>query len=192
MARFLGLVALLTWLSQAEAASTQNLTALQTEFAPSWVSDPDSRGTWSLLYSCVFTLTLCVYTASHPNVPTRGLPRYFMYRTRTLFVLAALLAPEFGVYNAFTQYQRARTIAKELSKLKVQKAMKQSGVSDSPTFDGVVRLPRQHIVLALHDYSQAFSLGSVRPQSPASSTVLACIRLLRPHGGLRCRREPYA
>ena len=51
-------------------APTQNFTALRTDIAPPWVPDPDNRGTWSLLYSCVFTLVLCVWTAIHLNIPS--------------------------------------------------------------------------------------------------------------------------
>lgn len=36
-----------------------------------WQSDPDGRGTFTLVSSCVFTLTICVYSAMHLNVPPR-------------------------------------------------------------------------------------------------------------------------
>jgi hypothetical protein len=52
------------------AAPVANLTTLQTVIAPAWVADPAGRGTWSLLYSCLFTLLLCVYIVIHINVPS--------------------------------------------------------------------------------------------------------------------------
>lgn len=122
LARNLGI---LVWLDIVQAAPTQNLTALRTETAPSWVSDPDDRGTWSLLYSCIFTLALCVWTAVHPNVPSQDFQRGpGKYGKKLLFVLFAMLAPEYGVCVAFTQFQRARSLAQELSELRTRHAQK--------------------------------------------------------------------
>ena len=84
---------------------TQNLTGLRTEIAPPWVSDPNNRGTWSLLYSCTFTLALCVWTAIHP----------LSQRLRKAkWGLLAILAAELGVYTAWEQYPQARDLALEL------------------------------------------------------------------------------
>jgi hypothetical protein len=43
----------------------KNRTALNDNYAPSWVAQPPYRGTWSILYSCAITLGLCVYTVIH-------------------------------------------------------------------------------------------------------------------------------
>jgi len=37
-----------------------------------WQSDPNNRGTFTLVSSCVLTLIICVYSALHLNVPRRG------------------------------------------------------------------------------------------------------------------------
>ncbi|KAK3345005.1 hypothetical protein B0H65DRAFT_573650, partial [Neurospora tetraspora] len=34
-----------------------------------WVTEPDIRGTFSILSTCIVTLVLCVWTAIHLNVP---------------------------------------------------------------------------------------------------------------------------
>lgn len=133
---YLGIFA---WLRVAQAAPTQNLTALRTDIAPSWVSDPDDRGTWSLLYSCVFTLTLCVWSAVHPNVPSRAFQQSVAkHGSKIFFVLAAILAPELGVFVAFRQFQRARSLIKELSRLRTQGGSGSLSIPKSAGVDGLV------------------------------------------------------
>ncbi|KAK8241930.1 hypothetical protein HDK77DRAFT_427736 [Phyllosticta capitalensis] len=43
-------------------ASSSNAAA-----APSWVAAPQQRGTWQLIIGCLTTLSLCAWTAYHPN-----------------------------------------------------------------------------------------------------------------------------
>lgn len=96
------------------AAPTHNLTQLRTETAPSWVADADNRGTWNLLYSCVFTLALCVWTAIHLNVPAAGESRHRQFFRKAQWVIAAIFAPELAVYTAWQQWSWARQIRDEL------------------------------------------------------------------------------
>jgi hypothetical protein len=98
------------------AAPVQNLTALQTEIAPAWVADPSGRGTWELLYSCTFTIFLCVYTAIHLNVPPEeSCFRFWLRKTKWVFI--AILAPEVVVYTAFEQWVLSRSFLKDLNKI---------------------------------------------------------------------------
>lgn len=47
----------------------QTATAAQNSTIVSgWIDDPDGRGTFTIVSSCVLTLSLCVYTAIHLNV----------------------------------------------------------------------------------------------------------------------------
>ncbi len=59
------------WPKIAAAAQPQNMTVRRTQFVSVWIPEPNTRGTWSLLYSCIFTLALCVYSAIHLNIPAR-------------------------------------------------------------------------------------------------------------------------
>ena len=93
----------------------RNLTALQTEIAPKWVAEPKVRGTWSLLYSCVFTLILCVWTALHLNVPAQGEGAFQIWRRKLKWVAIALFAPEIVLYTAWYQLHTARMLYKELN-----------------------------------------------------------------------------
>jgi hypothetical protein len=65
----------------------------------------------SLLYSCVFTLFLCVCTAVHLNVPPENEGKFAFYRRKTKWVLIALLAPEVVLYTAWSQWRDARWLA---------------------------------------------------------------------------------
>ena len=100
-------------------APTQNFTALRTDIAPPWVPDPDNRGTWSLLYSCVFTLVLCVWTAIHLNVPSYHESKTSQWLRKLKWVLLAIIAPELGVYTACEQYSQARKLIHQLGEISV-------------------------------------------------------------------------
>ena len=101
-------------------AQNQNFTTLRTEIAPPWVPDPDNRGTWSLLYSCVFTLVLCVWTAIHLNVPSYHESHISQWLRKLKWVLLAIIAPELGVYTAFEQYFQAKELIGQLAKISVK------------------------------------------------------------------------
>ena len=98
------------------AAPVQNLTALRTDIAPPWVPDPNGRGTWSLLYSCVFTLGLCVWTALHLNVPAWNESEYDKWLRRVKWLFIAVFAPEMAVFTAWHQFYGAKGLCKELNK----------------------------------------------------------------------------
>ncbi|KAI9754941.1 MAG: hypothetical protein M4579_004477 [Chaenotheca gracillima] len=88
-----------------------NFTALQNDPTTSWVSEPDTRGTAGVLYSCVFTIYLCVWSAIHPNIPS-----VFSFRKRKfLSLLEALFAPELILYLAFEQRVSAKALQKRLN-----------------------------------------------------------------------------
>ena len=113
-------------------APTQNFTALRTDIAPPWVPDPDNRGTWSLLYSCVFTLVLCVWTAIHLNVPSYHESQLSQWLRKLKWVLLAIIAPEFCVYTAWEQYLEAKNLIRQLAEISVKNGS-QSSIAQSET-----------------------------------------------------------
>lgn len=115
------------------AAPSRNLTALRTEYAPSFVPDPDGRGTWSLLYSSLFTLALCVWTAIHPNVPAPGTSNLEKYRYKFLWVVMAIFAPEIGVFIAFKQYRAAKRLGRELTRMSGMQLAQQAKAGSQTT-----------------------------------------------------------
>ena len=78
---------------------------------PQWVPEPDGRGTWGLVQTCLLTLGLCVYSAIHLNVFHRECKWWTRWLIRCKWLLVALLAPEFIVFNAWSQRRQAVRIA---------------------------------------------------------------------------------
>ncbi|KAK3359484.1 hypothetical protein B0T25DRAFT_448037 [Lasiosphaeria hispida] len=115
-----------------------NLTALRTISAPSFVSSPEFRGTTSIIYSCIVTLIACIYTALHLNVPTSsGVFRTLAYKGKWVF--AGLVAPELVLYLAISQFIEARNLVKELNILLDAKGEKddlESGRSRRKSWNG--------------------------------------------------------
>ncbi|KAF3920471.1 hypothetical protein ABW20_dc0106334 [Dactylellina cionopaga] len=81
-----------------------------------WVGDPNGRGTFSLVSSCVITLTLCVWSALHLNVPPQGTSLKQAAYTRVKWVVFGIFAPELLVATASAQYLTARWLYKEIQK----------------------------------------------------------------------------
>ena len=77
-----------------------------------WQSDPDGRGTFTLVSSCIFTLTICVYSAMHLNVPPRGesVPSFWLRNIR--WALLGIFGPELVVFIAWKQYLSAKAVVK--------------------------------------------------------------------------------
>ena len=117
---------------QSLTAPTRNFTALRTDIAPLWVPDPDSRGTWSLLYSCVFTLVLCVWTAIHLNVPSYHEGHISQWKRKLKWVMLAIIAPEVGVYAACEQYIEAKEMIGHLAEVTVRSGAQGSYRTDQP------------------------------------------------------------
>ena len=116
---------------------TENFTALRTDIAPPWVPDPDNRGTWSLLYSCVFTLVLCVWTATHLNGPSYHESQLSQWLRKLKWVLLAIIAPEFCVYTACEQYLEAKTLIRLLAEISINNG------SQSSTAQPETQLPQK-------------------------------------------------
>ena len=81
-----------------------------------WVAEPESRGTWSLLWSCLATIFICTWSALHLNIPKRH-ENWYLYRQKVGWMLMAAIAPELILYNASTTYFEARLLLKELKGL---------------------------------------------------------------------------
>lgn len=93
-----------------------NLTSISQRVG--WVEDPNGRGTFGLVVSCLSTLLLCVYSAMHLNLPmykessARYIWRYFKW------ALIGILGPELVVWMAWRQYISAHTLRNEIRGMK--------------------------------------------------------------------------
>jgi hypothetical protein len=85
-----------------------------------WVSEPNGRGTYSILSTCVITLGLCVWSALHLNIPAAGQEHKQKWR-KLLWLFVGIFAPEIVAWTAFEQYKQARHIQKFMNKQLDQK-----------------------------------------------------------------------
>ena len=92
-----------------------NITALNHEQAPSWVKEPDGRGTWSLVYGCIFTIFLCVWTAVHVNTPPDFVRPQWRWARKLGLVTLAVVWPDLILYIAFRERQEAGELEKYLN-----------------------------------------------------------------------------
>jgi hypothetical protein len=81
-----------------------------------WAPEPQTRGTWSLLYSCSFTIALCVWTAIHPNIPACEDSTWATFGRKFKWVLVALFIPEMVLSAAWQQLYRSWRLRQYLNK----------------------------------------------------------------------------
>lgn len=87
-----------------------------------WVNDPDGRGTFTILSSCILTLSLCVYTSIHLNVRPYKQTELQSWVETTKWVFFGILAPELMVFVAWRQYMSARALDQIVNSLKERSA----------------------------------------------------------------------
>ncbi|KAK4111690.1 hypothetical protein N656DRAFT_769310 [Canariomyces notabilis] len=79
-----------------------------------WQAEPNGRGTFSLIFSCVLTLTLCVWSALHLNVPPLYRPLRWRFIEQAKWVLYGVFAPEVVVATAAAQFIVASWLKREI------------------------------------------------------------------------------
>jgi hypothetical protein len=101
-------------------AAAQNITAGSPDPAEAivgWHISPTSRGTLSLLYSCLITIVACTWTVLHLNVPGR----HDRFRTKVLrkvkWMLITVLLPEFIFSKAVCELRLALSDLSEFEKM---------------------------------------------------------------------------
>jgi hypothetical protein len=111
---------LLLQASGSVCAALTPINATSAEQYLAWQSQSNIRGTWDILVNCVVTMSLCIWTALHLNLPaskeflenkpwwTRLWYNYAVRQVRWIFV--GLLAPELVVYLAWTQSSIVKSI----------------------------------------------------------------------------------
>ncbi|THU97494.1 hypothetical protein K435DRAFT_796443 [Dendrothele bispora CBS 962.96] len=80
-------------------------------------SGPDFRGTYDLVFSCITTLFLCVWTAVHLDIPTPAFKGSPQLVRKAKWLTLGMLAPELLLFTACLQYWSARSIQREADKL---------------------------------------------------------------------------
>lgn len=77
-----------------------------------FVSDPNGRGTISLVISCLLTLLLCVWQALHLNVPKPGETLWENLLINILWITIGVYAPELVVFTAWRQWSSAKLLGR--------------------------------------------------------------------------------
>ncbi|KAI3323706.1 hypothetical protein HD806DRAFT_522284 [Xylariaceae sp. AK1471] len=98
-------------------AAKGNKTALNTQLALSWATTSNVRSTSDLLWTSILTLSLCVYTVIHINIPPPNEPNRLFYLRKVGWVFVAILAPEFALWLAYQQWDVTRRLKQQLRKI---------------------------------------------------------------------------
>lgn len=81
-----------------------------------WYPEPSFRGTYSLLWSCVSTLLLCVLSAVHLDVPSVHHSTLRKWATKLKWVAVGIFAPEWLSMTAWTEWRNARVMVRKANK----------------------------------------------------------------------------
>ena len=78
-----------------------------------WIPEPDGRGTWSIIWSCLVTIFICTWSVLHLDLPERHGFWYLFFR-KVKWMLVAALAPEFILMIAVNDFFQARFLLGQL------------------------------------------------------------------------------
>jgi hypothetical protein len=81
-----------------------------------WTAGPNSRGSFDILWSCLSTLGLCVWTAVHPNLQLKYNYTRAIISRIGMMCLAAVL-PEVLLSSAWRQLTNARWLCSKINEL---------------------------------------------------------------------------
>jgi hypothetical protein len=78
--------------------------------AARWHPEPRTRGTFSILTSCLITMSLCIWTSLHLNLPEHKKEHLSKYR-KLEWMMIGLIAPELVVWNAWEQRRQMKRVS---------------------------------------------------------------------------------
>ncbi|KAK4175533.1 hypothetical protein QBC36DRAFT_22753 [Triangularia setosa] len=107
----------------AENSILTNSTYLS-ELRYGWVPSGQDRGTLDILWSCLITVTLCCWVATHPNAGSPKDKFYHPFIDRAHLAMVGLLGPEFLLAIALGQFSSARRSVKKFKTDEVTKGLK--------------------------------------------------------------------
>ena len=84
-----------------DAASLFSRANSTTSPTMTWHSDPNVRGTWDIISTCLATLVICAWNAVHSDIHLHENPWNFLHKLGWL--LAGILAPDMLLYAACCQ-----------------------------------------------------------------------------------------
>lgn len=81
-----------------------------------WMSEPDGRGIWSILWSCLVTIFLCTWSVIHEEVPPQLHRRWDLLFRRLKHMALGVIAPEWALAEASDIFFWARDRIRYLGK----------------------------------------------------------------------------
>jgi hypothetical protein len=84
------------------------------EIRQGWQREPDGRGTFSLVWSCLATLFICVWATLHNNLPSKSDGYLTFFFRKLKWTLVMVIAPEIVTAGAFLQWRSARQFAQRM------------------------------------------------------------------------------
>lgn len=140
--------------------STFNLTAY------GWVNEPNGRGTWTILSTCLLTIFLCCWTSLCPNIPAPQDGYFTQLRDQLHMALMGILGPEFLLMLVLGEWSSARESVKvrQLTAM----SLKSEGLTLKPELPAVRIRRLEYDARLLCRYGWLCS-GRARYQDPISS-----------------------
>jgi hypothetical protein len=84
--------------------------------AATWHPEATQRGTFGILSSCLITMSLCIWTAVHLNLPEHKKESKQVYR-KTLWLALGLFAPEVVVWSAWRQRRNMKLLSAKMNSM---------------------------------------------------------------------------
>jgi hypothetical protein len=84
--------------------------------AAMWHPEATQRGTFGILSSCLITMSLCIWTAVHLNLPEHKKESQQVYR-KILWLVLGLFAPEVVVWSAWRQRKDMKLLSAYMNSL---------------------------------------------------------------------------
>jgi hypothetical protein len=156
----IALFACIARLSFVYAAPLKSQNGTETHYAPPWVEESSGRGTWSILYCCMFTIGLCVWSAIHLNLPYPDEPRSHQSWRKVKWVFIAIFAPEFVLYSAWQQFYQAQKLYDELNRLASDERI-EGEENEKPVQQKNFGHYGRSCVLCLHKHGNLLAHGSI-------------------------------
>jgi hypothetical protein len=94
-----------------------NNTSLNGVSRRGWVGSPDERGTLDIVWSCVSTLFICLWSMLHLNLPSRKDTFWNIFWRKARWLLLGILAPEVPMLFACGQWASAKRSVEEMRTL---------------------------------------------------------------------------
>lgn len=73
-----------------------------------WVDQPNGRGTFDIIWSCLFTIFLCIWSVQCLNLPAQNENHWHVFKRKFKWALIAIFGPEFLMTFANGQWAAAK------------------------------------------------------------------------------------